>query len=86
MSSRLLVNIANHEYSLINFIIIIIDPGGIFDEFLPFYDLQSIPEVEELPKTQDAHSPPIFVPGGIVFGADEITQIFVNNNIITYCG
>ena len=65
----------NQDDQLLQFCV---DPSGVFDEFLPFYDLQGISGVQELPKTQDAHSSPIFVPGGMVFGSDEITRVFVS--------
>ena len=50
----------------------------IFDEFLPFYNLSGIPGLQELPRAQDSNSPPIFVPGGLIYGAEEVTQIFVS--------
>ena len=49
-----------------------------FIEYLPFYTLIDIPGLLELPRTQDSHSNPIFVPGGLIFGEEEVTQIFVS--------
>ena len=53
--------------------------GTLLDEFLPFYELSGVPGLQELPRTQDSHSPPIFVPGGLVFGREEVTQVYVSS-------
>ena len=50
-------------------------------EYLPFYILIDIPGLLELPRTQDSHSDPIFVPGGLIFGEEEVTQVFVSKII-----
>ena len=54
----------------------------VFDAFLPFYNLTGIPGLQELPRMQDSNSPPIFVPGGLIYGAEEVTQVFVSENKI----
>ena len=47
-------------------------------EMFQFYDLGGIPGLQELPRTQDSHSPPIFVPDGLIFGDEIVTQIYVS--------
>ena len=54
-----------------------------FIEYLPFYTLIGIPGLLELPRTQDSHSDPIFVPGCLIFGEEEVTQVFVSEIIIS---
>ena len=49
-----------------------------FVESLPFFDLSGIPDMSELPRTQDANSERIFVPNGMIFGDQVITQVFVS--------
>ena len=56
-----------------------LDPDNSFDEFLPLYELSGAPGLQELPRTQDSHSPPIFVPGGLVFGDEEVAQVYVSH-------
>ena len=45
---------------------------------LPFYDLTAIPELKELPRIEDSHSPPIFVPDGLIYGDEIVTRIYVS--------
>ena len=53
-------------------------------EYLPFYSLveSDIPGLLELPRTQDSHSDPIFVPDGLIFGDEMITQVYVSINYL----
>ena len=53
-------------------------PDVIFEEFLPFYDLAGMPGLKELPRTLDSVSDPIFVPGGLIFGDEEVTRVYVS--------
>ena len=49
-------------------------------EYLPFYDLvgSDIPGLLELPRTEDSHSDAIFIPNGLVFGDEIVTQVYVS--------
>jgi len=54
-------------------------PGPILDfEFLPFFDLDSLPGVVELERTLDASSDEILIPDGIIIGDKIITRAFVS--------
>ena len=52
----------------------------VFEESLPFFDLSGIPDVHELPRTQDSNSEVIFVPDGLRFGDISVTQIYVSGD------
>ena len=58
-----------------------LDPGIEFEERLPFYDLSSIPGVNELPRELDSFSPPIFIPGGLVYGNEVVDRIYVSKDL-----
>lgn len=47
---------------------------------VPFYDLAGLPGLRELPRTQDSHSGPIFLPGSasLLYGDELITKIYVS--------
>ena len=52
----------------------------LLESYLPFYNLveSDIPDLLELPRTQDSYSDPIFIPGGLVFGDEIVTQVYVS--------
>ncbi len=52
-------------------------------EFLPFFDLDPLPDVRQLPHTLDAISEQIIVPDGFIFGDKLVTRAFVSS-YITY--
>ena len=49
-------------------------------EHLPFYRLveSDIPGLLELPRTEDSHSDPIFIPNGLIFGDEIVTRAYVS--------
>lgn len=55
-------------------------PPVMFEESLPFYNLTGIPGLKELPRAQDSHSGPIFLPGStsLLYGDQLITKIYVS--------
>ena len=48
-------------------------------EFVPYFDLEGFPGVEELKREKDANSEPISIPRGILFGNRIVTTAFVSN-------
>jgi hypothetical protein len=62
-------------------------PEIVLDDGLPFYNLQNLPGLQELPRTQDSHSPPIFIPhgGSLVFGDAIIRKLYVSAELVTSC-
>ena len=59
-------------------IILIIGPTIVLGDLLPYYDLSSIPGLMELPRVQDASSPPIFIPGRLVYGRRIVKSVYVS--------
>lgn len=51
------------------------------DGKLRFYDLHNIPGLQELPREQDASSPPITIPDTLIFGRDIMDTVYVSNYI-----
>ncbi len=54
-------------------------------EFLPFFDLDPLPDVRQLLHTLDAISEPIIVPDGFIFGDKLVTRAFVSSYHIHAC-
>ena len=70
-----------HSFSLIIVIIIFfiiygtvlyIEPVGV-----PFVDLKTFPGYLELKRENDAHSDPIIIPRGLLFGRTRVTSAYV---------
>lgn len=57
-------------------------PEVMFEELLPFFDLSSVAGVQELSRTQDSHSGAIYIPGGLVYGNEIATSIYVSNKLL----
>lgn len=56
-----------------------------FEEFLPFFDLDGIPNLKELPRTSESHSGPIYIPGpsaSLLYGDEFIQRIYVSQLLI----
>ncbi len=45
---------------------------------IPFVDLQNFPGVMELKRETDAHSDPIFIPRGLLFGNKRVASAYVS--------
>ena len=56
----------------------IIGPTVVLGDQLPFYDLSSIIGLRELPRVQDASSPPIFIPGRLVYGSRIAKTVYLS--------
>lgn len=54
-------------------------PPVMFEDILPFFDLSVLPNVKELPRMLDAISPPIFIPGELIFGNASVDRVYVSN-------
>ena len=50
-------------------------------EFVPYFDLEGFPGVEELKRKKDANSEPITIPVGILFGDRTVKTAYVS----TFC-
>lgn len=48
-------------------------------EFVPYFDLEDFPGVEELKREKDINSEPIGIPHGILFGDRIVTRAYVSN-------
>ena len=59
-------------------IFFVIGPTIVLGDLLPFYDLSSIPGLRELPRVQDASSPPIAIPGRLVYGSRITKFVYVS--------
>lgn len=47
-------------------------------EAIPFVDLKNFPGVMELDKVIDAHSDPLTIPRGLLFGREKLTSVYVS--------
>ncbi len=54
---------------------------ALFDRRPSFYNLQTMPEMQELPKTLEASSPAIFIPNFLVFGDEIVKRVYVSERV-----
>ncbi len=52
--------------------------NALFDRLPSFYNLQAMPEMQELPKALDASSAAIFIPNFLVFGDEIMKTVYVS--------
>lgn len=77
-----------HVYNVIIVCIYSPVPPVIFDELLSYFNLSGLPDLKEIPRTQDSHSGPIFIPGSLIYGDETFSRMFVSILLIqiySYC-